>query len=198
MADDAANPDRELMESTTDGAAPERVDGARHSAPPAQRPIAVEWLALAASLIVVVLLVGLVGWLSVRADEARSAEAKRNLFVEVARQCAVNLSTVDYEDADADARRILDSATGNFYDNFSHRSKLFVDNVKQARSKSVGTVTDAGLESETGNEGRVLVAVTVQAANPGSGEQEPQFWRMRITVRKVGDGAKISNVAFVS
>ena len=29
-------------------------------------------------------------------------------------------------------------------------------------------------------------------------EQAPEFFRMRITVQKVGDGAKVSDVAFVS
>ena len=62
----------------------------------------------------------------------------------------------------------------------------------------LGTVTDAGLESVTGDQGRVLVAVTVKSADPAQAEQEPRFLRMRITVQKVGDGAKVSDVAFVS
>ena len=50
----------------------------------------------------------------------------------------------------------------------------------------------------TGDQGRVLVAVTVKSADPAQAEQEPRFLRMRITVQKVGDGAKVSDVAFVS
>ena len=48
----------------------------------------------------------------------------------------------------------------------------------------LGTVTDAGLESQSGDQGRVLVAVTVKSADPA---QEPQFLRMRLTVQKMGD-----------
>jgi Mce-associated membrane protein len=69
--------------------------------------------------------------------------------------------------------------------------------VKKAQSKSVGTVTEAGLESRSGDEAQVLVAVSVSTTNLGAAEEEPRHWRMRISVKKVGDEAKVSNVAFV-
>ena len=47
------------------------------------------------------------------------------------------------------------------------------------------------------NEAQVLVAVTVTTSNVGAPEQEPRAWRMRLTVQKVGDDAKVSNVEFV-
>jgi Mce-associated membrane protein len=72
-----------------------------------------------------------------------------------------------------------------------------VDVVKQARSKSVGTVTEAGIESETANDAQVLVAVTGHTSNAGAADQEPRSWRMRISAQKVGDQAKVSNVEFV-
>jgi Mce-associated membrane protein len=210
MADDAATPDPQMSGSTADGTSPEQelngsstdegADAAAESthAAPAKHPIPVERSALVAGLVAVVVLTGLVGWLGFRAYQSHTAEAERNLFVQVARQCAVNLSTVDYEHADADVQRVLDSATGTFYNNFSHRSKAFVDNVKQARSKLVGTVTEAGLESRAADKGQVLVTVNVKTSNPGAVEEQPQAWRMRITVQKMGDEAKVSNVAFVS
>ena len=43
----------------------------------------------------------------------------------------------------------------------------------------------------------MLVAVTVNTSNAGAPEQQPRAWRMRITVQKVGDEAKVSNVEFV-
>jgi Mce-associated membrane protein len=199
MADDAAIPDGQLSESTESTAA-ERGDAAEDTtqAAPAKSPIRGERWALLAGLISVAVLAGLVCWLSFRAYEVHNAQAERNLFVQVARQGAVNLTTIDYDHADADAQRILDLATGTFYANFSRRLRPFVDSVKQGRQKSVGTVTEAGLESRTGNEGQVLVAVAVKSAHPSAAEQQPQEWRMRITVTKIGDGGKVSNVAFVS
>jgi Mce-associated membrane protein len=211
MADDAGTPDPDASESTTEGTSPaaepngsitdrtegERADAAKGTqAAPAERPV--ERLALVAGQIAVVVLAGLVGWLGFSAHEGHTAEAERSLFLQVARQCAMNLSTIDYEHADADVQHILDSATDTFNHNFSHRLKAYADNIKQARSKLVGTVNEAGLEPQAGDQGQVLVAVTVKRSTPETGEEQPQFWRMRITVQKTGDRAKVSNVAFVS
>jgi Mce-associated membrane protein len=43
----------------------------------------------------------------------------------------------------------------------------------------------------------VLVAVTVHTSNAGSANKQPRAWRMRISVQKVSDQAKVSNVEFV-
>lgn len=163
---------------------------------PTQPPSQVVRIALFAGLIAAVSLTGLVGWLGFRAYEAERQEAQRGLFVQTAQDVAVNLSTVDYEHVDADAQRIQDSAVGGFADSFAHHKQTYIDNAKQTRTRSLGTVTDAGLESQRGDLGRVLVAVTVKSADPA--EQAPQLFRMRITVQKIGDGAKVSDVAFVS
>ncbi|BBX45992.1 hypothetical protein GCM10009641_62780 [Mycobacterium cookii] len=162
---------------------------------PIRSPGHVERIALVIGLVAGVVLAGLVGWLGFRTYEAEHREAHRNLFVQTAQDVAVNLSTVDYEHADADAQRIADSATGGFADSFARRRQAYVDSANRSRSRLLGTVTDAGLESQTGDQGRVLVAVTVKSADPA---HEPRFLRMRVTVQKVGDVAKVSDVAFVS
>ena len=154
-------------------------------------------LALIAGLVTVLALAGLIGWLGFRAQEARAAQDQRNLFLQVGRQGALNLTTIDFEHVDEDVKRIIDSATGPFYDQYQQRAQPFVEVVKQVKSKSVGNVTEAGLESESGSEAKVLVAVTVNTAVVGQPEQPPRAWRMRITVQKVGDEAKVSNVEFV-
>lgn len=146
---------------------------------------------------VVVALGCLTAWLGFRTYEVRQAQAERNLLVAVARQGALNLTTIDYARVDADVQRILDSSTGTFHDDFENRSRPFVDVVKKVQSKSEGTVTEAGLESQDGNQAQVLVAVSVKTTNAGAPEQDPRRWRMRISVEKVGGGAKVSNVMFV-
>lgn len=142
--------------------------------------------------------------------DARSADRTRELFVETGKRVAVDLMTIDHLHAESDVRRVLDSATGGFYSDFSGRSSSLIDVVKQTKSTSVGTVTEAGLESVTGDEGRVLVAMSVTTRNFGIAEQPPRYWRMRLTVTKVGDSAgnsasassggaaKVSKVEFVS
>jgi Mce-associated membrane protein len=154
-------------------------------------------LAMIVGLVLVVALAGLTGWLGFRTYQSHQADEQRNLFLQVGRQGALNLTTIDWQQADANVQRILDSATGTFYDDFQKRAGPFVEVVKQAQSKSVGTIAEAGLETESGDGAQVLVAVTVKTANAGAPDQAPRAWRMRISVQKVGDEAKVSNVEFV-
>lgn len=152
--------------------------------------------ALVAAGLIVATLAGLSGWLGYRAYQKHDAQARQSLYVATARQGAVNLTTINYTQVDADVQRILDLATGAFRDDFEQRSKPFMEVVKAAQSKSEGTVTDAGLESQRGDSAQVLVAVAVKSRTAG-GEEAPREWRMRIEVRSVGDDAKVSNVVFV-
>lgn len=164
---------------------------------PARTPMSHVKVALIAGIAGVVALAGLTGWLGFRTYESNRADAERNLFLQVGRQGALNLTSIDWQNADADVQRILDSATGTFYDDFQQRAQPFVEVVKQAKSKSVGTISEAGVESESDNEAQILVAVTVKTSNAGTPEQQPRAWRMRISVEKIGDEAKVSNVEFV-
>jgi Mce-associated membrane protein len=227
MADDAAAPDGELSDTTAaepestateeaKDATEEAYDAADEDATdddavtddaveyedeveeqPAKPRMSHVRLATIAGLVLVLALGGLTGWLGFRAYESRQADEQSKLFLQVGRQGALNLTSIDFQQADADVQRILDSATGTFYDDFQKRAQPFIDVVKQAQSKSVGTIAEAGLESESENQAQVLVAVTVKTSNAGAPEQEPRAWRMRITVEKVGDEAKVSNVEFV-
>lgn len=211
MADDAATPSGEVSESASEAdvtAADESLETPEDVAPeesdetvvaePAKPGVSHLKLATIVGLVVVLALAGLVGWLGFRAYESQKLEAQRQLFLQVGRQGAMNLTTIDWEHAEADVQRIVDSATGTFYDDFQQRAGPFIEVVKQAQSKSVGMVTEAGLESESATEARVLVAVTVQTSNAGAAEQQPRLWRMRVTVQDVGDDqVKVSNVEFV-
>ena len=154
-------------------------------------------LAMVVGVVAVLAMGGVVGWLGYRTYQLREEQQQRELFLRVARQGAVNLTTIDYQNVNSDIQRILDSATGRFYDDFSKRSQPFIDVVKKVQSKSVGTVTEAGLESVSGNEARAIVAISVKTSNLGAEDQPPRAWRMRIDVTKVDDGAKVSNVLFV-
>lgn len=174
---------------------PEEVED--YEAATAKNPMSPVRLAMVFGVVMVVALTASAGWLGFQWYQAHEGQQQRELFVRVGRQGALNLTTIDWQHADTDIQRILDSATGTFYDDFSKRSKPFVEVVKKAQSKSVGTVTEAGIESQSGDEAQVLVAVSVKTSNLGAAEQEPRYWRMRISVQKVGDEVKVSNVAFV-
>ena len=199
--DEAATPE-EVVESTaeteTEMAEETEVPVEQAETPAPKRVWSHVRLALVVGVVVVLALGGLVGWLGYRAYEIKQADQLRELLVSVGRQGAINLTTIHFDEADKDVQRILDSATDAFYDDFAKRSQPFIEVVKQAKSKSDGQVTEAGLESMTGNEGQVLVAVTVTTSNAGAPNQPPRSWRMRLTVKKTGkDEAKVSKVEFV-
>lgn len=154
--------------------------------------------ALVVMVVTVIALGAVSGYLGYQLIRQDRADDQRNLFIQVAKQGALNLTTIDWQTAEADVARILDAATGQFYDDFSQRSQPFIDVVKQAQSKSQGTITEAGVESEADDAAQVLVAVTVNTSNVGAEEQQPRRWKMRVTVQKTEpDVVKISNVVFV-
>ena len=165
--------------------------------PPSKKPIAPSLRVTLFGVVMVVVLAGLVGWLGFRAHQPQQAQTQRSQFLQVARQGALNLTTIDWQHAEADVHRILDGATGEFYDDFAKRSQPFIEVLKKAQAKTVGTITEAGLESQTADSAQALVAVSVQTSNAGEAEQVPRAWRMRIDVQKVGDQVKVSNVGFV-
>ncbi|MCV7100430.1 hypothetical protein [Mycobacterium palustre] len=186
-------PDADESPTTTGGKDDDAVD---RPGPITARTSGVRF-ALIVGLLVTAAMTAVGGWFGWQTYQAHQRTATRELLVATARQGAVNLTSIDYSKADADVKRILDSATGKFYDEFSQRSKAFVDVVRQAQSKSEGKVTAAGIESSGANDARVLVAVTVTTSNVAAQQQPTRNWRMRIDVQKTGSGAKVSNVEFV-
>jgi Mce-associated membrane protein len=164
----------------------------------AHEPISAARRAMMLALPVAVALAVLVGWLGFRDHQSEQAHAQRSQFLQAARQCALNLTTIDWQKAESDVKRILDGATGQFHDDFAKRAQPFIQVVKQAKSTTVGTVTDAGLESQTVDSAQVLVAVTVTTSNTVAAQPDPHSWRIRISVQEVGDQAKVSNVEFVA
>jgi Mce-associated membrane protein len=165
---------------------PQMTAGSRHRAR----------LVVSLGVVLVMTIGGLAGCLGYRALQAQREGAVRAMFVQMARQGALDLTTIDYTHADSDVHRILDGATGKFRADFQSRSQPLVDVVKQTRSKSQGTITEAGLELFHQDSAEVLLAVAVTTTYAGN-QSDSKAWRMRIDMQKVGNSAKISNVEFV-
>jgi len=161
-----------------------------------QMPVGPRCAVVAGSVIVVTMGM-LLCWFGIRAVQAQQTQAQRGHFLQVAKQGALNLTTIDWQHADVDVRRILDSATGEFYNDFAKRSQPFIEVLQQAKATTVGTITEAGLESQTADTAQALVAVSVRTSNAGEAEPVPRVWRMRITVHQAGEQIKISRVGFV-
>ncbi|CQD18163.1 Mce associated membrane protein [Mycobacterium lentiflavum] len=194
--DETEDHDGEDYDAATEDEATED-DANEDDAAPAKRRMSQLRLAAIAGAAIIVALAATAGWLGFRSYQSHQAEVQRQQFLQIGRQCALNLTTIDFQHAEGDVQRVLDSATGQFYDQFSKRKQPFIDVLKKAQSKSVGTITEAGVESESGDKADVLVAVSIKTTNLGIDDPAPRQWRMRITVEKTGSETKISNVAFV-
>jgi len=154
--------------------------------------------ALLAGLLMLTTVGTLVGWLGWRTHRAEQTQRLDAMFLQAGRQGALNLTTMDYAHVDADIRRVLDGSAGTFHDDFQQRAPAFEDVVTKTQSRTQGTVTEAGIESVSGDSARVLVAVSVKTSNIAAPEQHPRLWRMRLDVQKIGDVAKVTNVGFVA
>ncbi|MEB3031484.1 Mce protein [[Mycobacterium] nativiensis] len=153
--------------------------------------------ALIAELAAVLVSTVVVGWLGFHAEAAHEAAAQREMFVRAARQTAIDLTTVDYQNAQGDVQRVLDSATGDFYKRFAEQAPLLIETVTRERSQAVSSVSEAGLEWQSGDEAQVLVAVSVASTPLGGLDLHPHELRMRMTVQRVGKQAKVSEVEYV-
>lgn len=151
-------------------------------------------VALVVGVLVVGVLGALVAWLGQRELQLRRDDALHEMYLTAGKQVAVNLTTIDYRHVDDDIKRALDTSTGAYFDDFKQRSAAVVDSVKQQQSASVGTVTEAGVESANGTSGVVLVAVKVHTEVGSGPPQRDRYWRVRLTMQKVGDNAKVSKV----
>ncbi|OBH10393.1 mammalian cell entry protein [Mycobacterium sp. E1747] len=172
-------------------------DTAKPKLPQSQAPTPTR-RAIALIVTIVAAVACLAGWLGFRAHQSQQTKNQQNQFLQAAKQGAVNLTTIDWHHPEADVQRILDAATGQFYDDFAQRSKPFIDVVKQVQATTVGTITAAGLESQTRDTAQVLVAASVQTSDASAPNQVARAWRMRIFVQRIDGRIKVSNVEFVS
>ena len=153
---------------------------------------------LVVGLVVVAAVGALAGWLGMQSVASSEQAAQRELFLNVGRQGALDLTTIEADDAEAAIHRILDSSTGAFHDDFKNNSGPFLEVLRKTQSSSQGTITEAGVESLSDDQAQVLVTVSIKTVTPGVPDQPARLWRMRIGVQKADDGAKVSDVGFVS
>lgn len=140
---------------------------------------------------------GLAGWMGYRLVEERGDAADQSQFLDAARQGAVNLTTIGHATVDADIKRIIDSSTGVFREDFEKRAVPFADVVEQAQSVSEGSVRSAALETRDGDTARVLVVMSVKMSSAAAPQQDPQVWRMRVGVQRSDGATRVSDVEFV-
>jgi len=112
----------------------------------------------------------------------------------VARQGVVNLMAINYNSAQADVQRVLDSTTGQFRQQFEDTSKDLVKALQDAKVITEVNVTGVAVESMTANSAVVLVAATSQRGDADPQNRDPRTWRAVVTVTRDGGQLEISQM----
>jgi Mce-associated membrane protein len=151
----------------------------------------------AAAVLAICGLLGASGWMlwhhhTVLAERQRSAA-----YVAAARQGVVNLTSLDFNKAKEGVQRVLDSATGEFRDDFQRRADDFASVVKDSKAVTQGSVTASAVESMSKDSAVVLVLANERVTNSAGAKDDPRAFRFRVSVVRDGDQLKISKVEFV-
>jgi Mce-associated membrane protein len=151
----------------------------------------------AAAIVAICGLLGASGWMlwhhhTVQVERQRSAA-----YTAAARQGVVNLTSLDFNKAKEDVQRVLDSATGEFRDDFQRRADDFASVVKDSKAVTEGSVTASAVESMGKDSAVVLVLANERVTNSAGAKDDPRAFRFRVSVVRDGDQLKISKVEFV-
>jgi Mce-associated membrane protein len=151
----------------------------------------------AATIVAICTLLGASGWMlwhhhTVVAERQRSAA-----YVAAARQGVINLTSLDFNNAKEDVQRVLDSATGEFKDDFQRRADDFASVVKDSKAVAQGSVRATAVESMSKDSAVVLVLANERITNSAGAKDDPRAFRFRVTVVRDGDQLKISKVEYV-
>lgn len=130
-------------------------------------------------------------------QEAVALRDLKSQFETGARQDVVNLMSLNFNSAQVDLQRVIDSTTGQFHEDFQKSAKDFLSVMKESKVVTTASVSAVAVESMTQDSAVVLVAAVSQVANTASGQPTPRNWRLSVTVNKVEDQIKMSRVEFV-
>lgn len=124
-------------------------------------------------------------------------QAREDEYLDAARQGVLALTSMDSGRAADDVQRVLDRSTGAFRTDFQTRSADFTKVVEQSQVATQGEITAAAVESMTDESAVVLVSAVSRITNSAGAQQEPQVWRLSVTVTRDGPDLKMSKVEFV-
>jgi len=118
-------------------------------------------------------------------------------FAAAARQGIINLTSLDFNRAKEDVQRVLDSATGQFRDDFQKRAEDFTSVVKDSKVVTQGSVAATAIESMGNDSAVVLVLGNESVTNLAGAKDAPRIFRLRVSVVHDGDELKLSKVELV-
>jgi Mce-associated membrane protein len=203
MADEEADADTADAEEAEDSAdesseAPEATDAAEPE--PARRRLRAPNLAAAltiAAVVAICALLGVSGWMAWQHHNVVQERQRAAAYTATARQGVINLTSLDFNKAKEGVQRVLDSATGEFRDDFQRRAADFESVVKDSKAVTEGSVAATAVESMNKDSAIVLVLANERITNIAGAKDQPRTFRFRVSVVHDGDQLKLSKVEFV-
>jgi Mce-associated membrane protein len=150
-----------------------------------------------AAIVAVFFLLGASGWMLWKHHSIQAEKQQSAAYVAAAKQGVINLTSLDFNHAKEDVQRVLDSATGEFRDEFQRRADDFASVVKDSKAVTQGSVAAAAVESTTKDSAVVLVLANERITNVAGAKDDPRAFRFRVTVSRDGGQLKISKVEYV-
>ena len=170
------------------------------STEPARRRLRVPGLSrllAPAAIVAICALLGASGWMLWHHHNVMEERQRSAAFIATARQGVINLTSLDFNKAKEDVQRVLDSATGEFRDDFQRRADDFASVVKDSKAVTEGSVAATAVESMGKDSAVVLVLANERVTNLAGAKDQPRTFRFRVSVVRDGDELKVSKVEFV-
>ena len=168
------------------------IDRSRRSRAPG--PLAA---AIAVASLLLCALLAASGFMLRQGHQASERQAQEAAFAAAARQGVVNLMSLDFNNGDADIKRLIDSTTGQFRDDFEKSQNDFLTVMKDSKVVTKADVKATAVESMTKDSADVMVAASSQISNSASAQQPARGWRLFVTVQRDNGQLKMSKVEFV-
>ena len=141
---------------------------------------------------------GYMVWQHQKAADLRRSAAE---FTAAARQDVINLMSMDYTRAQESVQRVLDNSAGKFRANFDETADEFVKALQDEKIVTTATINDAAVELDSMTDDSAVVMVSATSRREGrqapKEQQQPQVWRVLLTLERDGDQIKMSDVEFV-
>lgn len=137
------------------------------------------------------------GYMIQQRHNVQAGDRNRAEFVAAARQAAVTLMSIDFNNPQMSVQRIVDNSTGSFRQEFESAADDFIKMAKDAKVTTKATATAAAVESITADAAVALVSVTSIVTNAAGADEAPRSWRLTVDLQREGDQIKMAKVEFV-
>jgi len=157
------------------------------------------WKGIAATVVILctVALLAVSGYMIWTHRQAEKLLQQNAEYAAAARQSVVTLMSLDFNQAQEDVQRIIDTSTGEFKEDFEQQAADFVTVAQDSKVVTDVTVNSTAVETMTDESAVVLVAASSRVTNVSGANQEPRTWRLSVGLQREDGQIKMAKVEFV-